>query len=40
VLPFLAANAGTKLLISVAIVAAVLTGLLAANTPRRQWSGR
>jgi len=39
-LPLLAQNAGTKLAICVAIVAAVLTGLVAANTPRRQWSGR
>jgi len=40
VLPFLDARRGMKLLVFILIVAAVLAGLLAAKTPRRQWSGR
>lgn len=38
VLPFVAQYRGLKLLASVVGIAAAASGLLAANTPRRQWS--
>ena len=40
VLPFLAVHRGVKLLTCTVILAAMLAGLLAANTPRRHWSGQ
>jgi 4-amino-4-deoxy-L-arabinose transferase-like glycosyltransferase len=38
--PFLALYRGVKLQTCIVILAVVFAGLLAANTPRRQWFGR